>query len=309
MKTFALEFFKPIPAPKIFSPRCPLAASLPSIFICLNPPTRPPKKVVRLFKLMSSTVEPIEIVVLSLVRSTERRLAAARQLETAGLPWSFVAAVDAATFPPFPPEFDQQQHIRYYGCPIPIGQIGCFLSHRLAWEKCVQTGRLTLVFEDDFQLLQELSDIIALAQQHAKDFDILRLQGMETDCPNTVVQACENSQLVRHHRDPLGATAYFVKPSAAKILLEKSRRFHAPVDDFIFHDWIHGLTLLALLPYPVTPGGQPSTITHHHGETLSRRQKWQVRVQRLPRSACKRIFYSQLALTRFWQKLFPNKGG
>lgn len=258
---------------------------------------------------MSSTVEPIEIVVISLVRSTERRLAAARQLEVAGLPWSFVEAVDAATFPPFPPEFDHQQHIRYYGCPIPVGQIGCFLSHRQAWEKCVQTGRLTLVFEDDFQLLQELPGIIALAQQHAKDFDILRLQGIKTDCPHTVVQADGSNQLVRHHRDPLGATAYFVKPSAAKILLEKSRRFHAPVDDFIFHDWIHGLTLLALLPYPVTLGGQPSTIKHHHGETLSRRQKWQVRVQRLPRSARKRIYYSKLALTRFWRKLFQNKCG
>ncbi len=149
--------------------------------------------------------------------------------------------------------------------------------------------------------------IIALAQQHAKSFDILRLQGIKADCPHTVVQVCGDRQLVRHHRDPLGATAYFVKPSAAKILLKKSRRFHAPVDDFILHDWIHGLTLLALLPYPMTTSGQPSTINHHQGEALSRRQKWQVRFQRLPRSARKRVYYSKLALARFWRKLFPKK--
>ena len=234
-------------------------------------------------------LEPVEIIVLSLVRSTERRVEAAKQLDATGLPWSFLDAVDSSKMPPFPPEYDERKHLRYYGCPIPVGQIGCFLSHRLAWEKCVRTNRLAVIFEDDFRLEQNLANVIALAQQHTASFDVLKFQGLKADCPYHVVKHCEGGQLVRHQRDPLGATGYIVKPAAAKVLLEKSRHFHAPVDDFIFHDWIHGLEIISLLPYPVNPSGQRSTISHHVGETLSRRQKFIVRFYRLPRSVRKRF--------------------
>lgn len=252
-------------------------------------------------------VEPVEIIVVSLLRSTDRRIEAARQLEATGLPWSFLDAVDGSKMPPFPPEYDELQHIRFYGCPIPVGQIGAFLSHRLAWEKCAQTNRLTVVFEDDFQLLQELPAVIALAQQHAASFDVLKLQGLKNDCPYRVVKACEGSQLVRHQRDPLGATGYIVKPSAAKILIEKSRRFHAPVDDFIFHDWIHGLEILSLLPYPVVPGNYLSTINHLNVEPLSGQKKFLVRLHRLPRSVQKWFYRSKVSLARSWRQRFPAR--
>lgn len=251
--------------------------------------------------------EPIEIIVISLLRSTERRAEAAKQLDATGLPWSFLDGVDAAKLPSPPPEYDHRKHVRYYGCPIPIGQIGCFLSHRLAWEKCVRTNRLALIFEDGFQLVEQLPAVVALAQQQTPVYDVLKIQGLKLDCPCSVVKVCGSSRLIRHHRDPLGATSYFVKPSAAKVLLEKSRRFHEPVDDFIFHDWIHGLKILSLLPYPVMRGGQPSTINHRIRETLSRRKKFMMRLHRLPRSAQKRFYYAKTALARSWRKIFPAR--
>jgi glycosyl transferase family 25 len=253
-------------------------------------------------------VEPVEIIVISLVRSTERRAQAARQLNATGLPWYFLDAVDGSKLSSLPPEYDGQKHIRYYGCPIPVGQIGCFLSHRQAWEKCVETNRLTVIFEDDFQLLQSLPAVIALAQQHVASFDVLKIQGLKHDCPCRLVKTLAGGEkLVQHHRDPLGATGYIVKPSAAKVLLEKSQRFHAPVDDFIFHDWIHGLEIISLLPYPVVTGNYQSNINHLNVAPLSGSRKFMVRLNRLPRSTRKWFYRSKKSLSRSWQKMFPKQ--
>lgn len=250
--------------------------------------------------------EPIEIIVISLPRSTARREQAARQLDATGLPWSFLDAVDGAKQKFFPPEYDQRKQLRYFGYHLNPAQIGCFLSHRRAWEKCVQTGRLTLVFEDDFHLEPNFSAALALAVTKVAEFDLLKLQGINQN-KFKILEDHGAQQLVRFYRDPLGATAYLMTPAAARVLLEKSRTFYAPIDEFMHYDWIHRRKILALLPYAVTTTGAPSITDSFGRNRASRREKWLVKIRRLPRSAAKKFYrlrmFPALYFTR--TKKFP----
>jgi GR25 family glycosyltransferase involved in LPS biosynthesis len=100
------------------------------------------------------------------------------------------------------------------------------------------------------------------------------------------------NKLVKHYHDTFGTTAYLLKPEGAKVLLQKSSHFHAHVDDFFGHDWIHGLKILSVLPYPIKPSGAASTIScsDKQAEKLSRIEKWLIKIRKLPRSIRKRLY-------------------
>ena len=56
---------------------------------------------------------------------------------------------------------------------IKPGAIGCFLSHRRAWQRLVDTGvDAALICEDDIELTEDLGRLISLASQ-IKGLDIL----------------------------------------------------------------------------------------------------------------------------------------
>jgi len=56
------------------------------------------------------------------------------------------------------------------------GMIGCYLSHRRCWQKCVESGEAIIVFEDDVVLASDFSSQLASAFAVAPaDWDVLLL--------------------------------------------------------------------------------------------------------------------------------------
>ncbi len=237
-------------------------------------------------------VKMIEIIVISLPASSERRAQAVRQLDRTQFSWGFQDAINGAALTSFPEEYDRSKRLRHCGFDMIPGQIGCFLSHRQAWRKCLQTQKLTLVLEDDFQFQQEPSEVLPIALDSLPQYDILRLQGLKDGQKYKVLKNYGKNKLAQYYHDTFGTTAYFLKPAAAKVLLDKSDRFHAHVDEFFSHDWIHRLRILSILPYPVKPSGMPSTIacTDNPKKKLSITEKWLAKIRKLPRSTAKRFY-------------------
>ncbi len=233
-----------------------------------------------------------DIIVISLRTSVERRVRAAHQLDATPFVWSFQDAVDGASLPSLPEEYDRKKRLRLLGFDMMPGQIGCFLSHRQAWKKCVETQRLTLVLEDDFEFQQPLAEVLPIVCENLPHFDVLKLQGLKEGWKYKTLKNYGKNQLVKHYYDTFGTTAYFVKPEIAKVLLEKSKLFHATVDDFFGHDWIHGLKILCVLPYPVKPCGAPTTIDRFdvRNGKLNRSERLLIRLRRLPRSFTKKFY-------------------
>lgn len=199
------------------------------------------------------------VIVISLARSISRRNKFIPLLKQSGLAWEILDAVDGLELRSTPPEYHEDKVTRLQGFPLSASEIGCFLSHRLAWAKCVEKNEVVLVLEDDFSFAPHFQDSVTEALTVFKDWDLLRLQGL-VDTPAKVLMDRNQFQFVQNLGDPLGATAYLIKPESALRLLKYSQDIYEPLDHFLEHHQKHHLINVAVKPYPVFAAAESSTI-------------------------------------------------
>ena len=155
---------------------------------------------------------------------------------------------------------DRKKVAKLLGFELTNTEIGCFLSHRQAWLECISSNQITLIFEDDFILEPHFQESIDILLAKYLDWDIARLQGLR-DSKHQPIKKCGHTEVVINSNDPLGATAYLIKPRSAKVLLDCSKQIFEPLDHFLEHRKKHGLRIVAIKPYPVLARNLPTTIT------------------------------------------------
>ena len=198
-------------------------------------------------------------IVISLKRSETRRADFKTLLEQSALDWEILDAIDGLQLHSTPPEYHEEKVIRLLGFPLSASEIGCFLSHRLAWAKCSEKDRPTLILEDDFTFTPHFYESLSMTIESYHDWDILRLQGLGETSDSTLVNH-PGFRIVENHGDPLGASAYVITPRAAKKLIQYSQAIYEPLDHFLEHRQKHGLKIVAIKPYPIIVKGNSSTI-------------------------------------------------
>jgi glycosyl transferase family 25 len=209
-------------------------------------------------------MKAIQVQVISLERSTDRRERVQRELKNFSLEWTFLNAVDGFALKALPKSYDPAKVRRLQGYELTPGEIGCYLSHMKAWEKCVEQDKTTLVLEDDFVINGDLSDVFESLTQIDQKWSLVRLAALY-DVEHRVVDRNEGIELVENRGDPVGAAAYVIKPSAAAQLMKCSSAIYEPVDHYLEHYSKHGLRMLAVKPYPISIVGKDSTITDRPG--------------------------------------------
>jgi len=239
----------------------------------------------------------LHILVISLANEVERRRRVQAQLAGCPVPWAFINAVRGAELPTPAPEYDAQTRMARMGFPMSGGEIGCFLSHRVAWQTCVARAVPTLIVEDDFELVTDLNQIVRLARRYLSRCDLLRLQGLRPDA-GRVLERSGNERLVWELTDPSGSAGYVVTPETATCLLQLTQRFWVAVDDFFARDWEHGLKVFSVWPYPISVTTLPSTISDRVKPALSGWTKLRRELYRAPDSLRNRI-------KRAWKRLGP----
>ncbi|QWE12811.1 glycosyltransferase family 25 protein [Polynucleobacter sp. AP-Titi-500A-B4] len=202
---------------------------------------------------------PVPTIVISLKRAQNRRKNAERELLDQGADWEILDAIDGLKLQNTPPEYNEKKVSRLLGFPLTLSEIGCFLSHREAWLNCIEKDQTVLILEDDFVLAPSIKEAISYLLENQACWDVARLQGL-TKTSHTVITASDNFQIVANKDDPLGATAYLLKPYSAKKLLVDSHEIYEPLDHFLEHHKKHGLRMVAIKPYPVSTNGSESTI-------------------------------------------------
>lgn len=208
---------------------------------------------------MNTLKRPLQTLVISLEQSLSRREQAAIELSKTNLEWRFLDAVDGRKLSYPIAAYPASKVKRLLGFELTPNEIGCFLSHRSAWESCIATQTPTLVFEDDFLLLPHFEECIEQLLSHLDDWQIVRLQAL-LETPSDKLKSFDQFDLVQNHADPLGATAYLIQPAAAKILVAFSEQIYEPLDHFLEHHTKHGQLTLAAKPYPVDITKVVSTI-------------------------------------------------
>ncbi|QKM63980.1 hypothetical protein DCO17_01285 [Polynucleobacter tropicus] len=203
---------------------------------------------------------PIQVFVISLQRSMDRREAVKKQLERFSIPWKFIDAVDGRLLAQMPPSYQAIKVKLLQGYELTPGEIGCFLSHIEAWKLCVENDYTTLVFEDDFQVTENIEQVIRDLIDISDQWSLVRLSGIY-ETKHEVLRHRQGYDLVRNLAEPCGTAAYMIQPDAAKILLKNAAYIYEPVDHYLEHYFKHGLRILAAKPYPIRLSHSKSTIT------------------------------------------------
>jgi len=208
---------------------------------------------------MHTTKIQIPALIVSLERAKLRRDRSKEQLQNYCDTWEIIDAIDGLKLQNLPLEYNEKKVKRLLGFSLTLAELGCFLSHREAWIKCLEKNDAVLILEDDFVFNFHIKDAIDIAMENQSMWDILRLHAL-TDSNHTEIKNTNLFRIVQNHGDPLGATAYMIKPSTAKKLLIYSNEIYEPLDHFLEHTKKHGLRILALKPYPISTSGADSTI-------------------------------------------------
>jgi glycosyl transferase family 25 len=217
----------------------------------------------RNFNINFSHMTSVHIVVISLKDSRDRQARVAAEMAKTPFAWEFLEAVDGRVLDLSSVPYAGAKVRRLLGFELTPKEIGCYLSHMAAWRACVAKDVPTLVFEDDFQIEPHFATVLETLVNSPVHWEIVRLQAL-CACSHQDMEVFQDFKLVRNGSDPLGATAYLVNPSSAQRLLDASKEIYEPLDHYIEHYEKHGLTMLAVIPYPVTvtdPTRQTSTIT------------------------------------------------
>lgn len=202
---------------------------------------------------------PLQVLVISLRRSVDRRAKVEQELQKISLPWSFLDAVDGSALASPPIEYQPLKVQLLQGYPLTPNEIGCYLSHKEAWKRCVDKNIPTLIFEDDFVLSPEFEGVISGLVSNEGAWSFVRLQGLY-EVPYRELTPLSGAHLAKNLGDAVGATAYLLKPHVAEVLIDESRDIYEPVDHFLEHQSKHGLEFLAVRPYPVDISRVKSTI-------------------------------------------------
>lgn len=216
----------------------------------------------------------LQIVVVNLERSVERRERMTALLTPLGLPFSFFQAVDgrSADHPLFGRVDQRLAEIRR-GFKLTPGEIGCFASHYLLWQRCVQENKPLLIFEDDVALNDNFLEGYRFAAEEINRHGLLRFSGHKERVYTIYKPLDKTMNIVRFFKGPHGTSSYAVSPKAAARLLAKAAVWFEPVDLHLDRFWTHGVASLAVYPYPVT----------HIAETAERSEIWQG-AKRAPKS-------------------------
>lgn len=195
----------------------------------------------------------LQFYVVNLARSPDRRAVMKRRLDALGIQHAFFDGVDASKDEHLPisryaPRWALWLRSRY----LKAGEIGCFASHYLLWQRCASTGQPMIVMEDDVSIDDEFPEVVSLVGQHIGEKEFIRLAGTNAWVRAVPVRSLDDPyRLVRFLKGPAGTTCYALSPEGARKLLAKADRWIEPVDDYLDRFWSHGVQSMAILPFRV----------------------------------------------------------
>lgn len=208
----------------------------------------------------------LDIVVVNLVRSTERKAMMMSLLDPLGLPYSFFEAVDGRAGPhPLFQRFDPHAAEVRRGFTLTPGELGCYASHYLLWERCVKENRPLLIFEDDVGINDNFLAAYQTAAKQIEKYGLIRFSGHKVRPWTTVETVGNGLDIVRLKIGPHGTSCYAISPKAAQRLIATAKIWFEPVDCHLDRFWTHGVECYGISPWPVT----------HLAETAAQSEIWQ----------------------------------
>lgn len=184
------------------------------------------------------------------------------RLDQLNVPFERFDAVDGRQTPhPLFAKYCDRLRRRYRRTVMSGGELGCFASHYLLWQRCVELDEPIVVMEDDVVIDDSFVEALQEAKKCIGTFPYIRLAGTSLrKAPYEILGKVGAFDLTDHVRGPTGTLCYVIHPSAAQRMIAASDQWYLAVDDQLDRYWIHGIDCMSLMPFPVRVGQNPSDI-------------------------------------------------
>jgi glycosyl transferase family 25 len=148
------------------------------------------------------------------------------------------------------------------GVPMSAGAFACFASHRLAWQRLLESGDShAMVMEDDLNLSPGIGRLMREDWIPA-DADVVKLETWGSRChvarvPTATVDGRRVVRLLSTH---IGGGCYILSRPAAERLVDMTHRYRDPVDELLFNDrldWFPQATIYQVSPAAAVQGKRP----------------------------------------------------
>ncbi|BBN83372.1 hypothetical protein PA25_33570 [Pseudoalteromonas sp. A25] len=225
-----------------------------------------------------NTQPPIYLI--NLDQSTDRLDKSSARLKEQGLTFERISGVYGKTLSDidliknYQPMLNKQLFYR----PLSKGEIGCYMSHRKAWQAIVDNKHpYAIVMEDDFRLVGDLSDVFATIECLPVDWQLLKLAAYENRTRPIAFSHSVNEkfELVVHKKAMTGCCAQAISYEGAKTLLAATEQFARPVDTDLQHVWETKVAVYSLMPYYIEQDlGFDSDISAASGTKKVKKRFW-----------------------------------
>lgn len=156
---------------------------------------------------------------------------------------------------------DRRQFEFNMGRPCIIGEAGCYASHYLLWQKCVELDEPIIIFEDDFSIEDELFlNTLQIVEENIHQCGYIRTENTGGGIMFYDVKQFGTQRLVKYLKVPQCTTSYAISPEAARAFIKASATFQYPVDVFLRNTWLHRQAMFGVKPAGLRGGNKPSII-------------------------------------------------
>jgi GR25 family glycosyltransferase involved in LPS biosynthesis len=205
----------------------------------------------------------IDVIVISLTDSADRRKSVSSQMEKFGVHYEVFDAFNPSKMKPDDLESYRRIHQPFDG--MSRGQFGCSLSHFYSVKNWLDQNDsdFLIVCEDDILLNEKITEVLCSQEQLQKlPFDVLKLGGHVPKRGRIAVKIGNliDSDVVYPFDPSMNTVAYVLKRSGAKKFLNHLEKFTTTVDPKLFKEIIFGFVVLEVSPFFFRETGSSSTI-------------------------------------------------
>ena len=184
-------------------------------------------------------------LVINLKRSEDRMSYMTKQLDRLHISFERIDAIDANDLE----TSLYEKHAYNWDRVLRRSEVGCFLSHKRAWEHVMRVGEPFMIFEDDVILSKRIVHAVNQIEKNQKyNFINLETSSRKKILHKKVEAITKEYTLSKLLHNKSGAAAYILWPKFARYLLSNYEKKGAALTDSALYDNHFALTQHQLIP-------------------------------------------------------------
>ncbi len=232
------------------------------------------------------------IFVISL-KGSVRRQDIRQDMEYLNLDFEFFDAINGNGHSSVLSHYNHKKRMWKKGYEMTKGEIGCFASHYLMWEKCVSLNTPIIIMEDHAQINDNFMSVIDNFEQIIQREGFYKLNSVPAKT-KVIDKLADNLSIVKFASKTTSTTGYILTPNTAKELIKRAGDWVEPVDDYMDKEWVHHVPKYGIAPFPLKRRDIPSEIGGRKRKKMNILTKLRCELIKLPEAIQKFFFLRKI---------------